>query len=61
MKTADSDLDSGCLELTGDVHGPRKLIALYADQRNQSEIAGLANRPYQFADFYARIGFIVSA
>src|SRR5512147_2830747 len=61
MKAADADLDAGRAQRAGDVHRPRKLVRLNADQADQAVPAVVAYLPDDLARIDPRVGFVIGA
>lgn len=60
METTDRDLNAGGAELTGDIHGARKLIGLYPDQTDNTFGVLLGLPPNDVLDGDNAVGFVVA-
>src|SRR5512144_2065529 len=61
MKSADADLNASHAQRARDVHRPRKLVRLDADEADQAVTAVVAYLPDDLARIDPRVGFIIGA
>ena len=61
MKAADADLDARRAQRARDVHRPRKLVRLDADEADQPATAVVAYLPDDLARIDPRVGFVIGA
>jgi hypothetical protein len=61
VKATDADLDARRAQRARDIHRPRKLVRLDADQADQAATAVVAYLPNDLARIDPRVGFIIGA
>src|SRR5512144_717579 len=61
MKSADADLNARQAQRARDVHRPRKLVRLDADEADQPATAVVAYLPDDLARIDPRVGFVIGA